>query len=211
MVSPLVEGTNGNFYAVTPLVDNLNDTEGGILEFTHEGTLITAEGFLTPVMPTTPLLSGSDGNFYATTLQGGTNGYGTAYKIAPSLANNTFSFYSFSYTNGAFPDSDLIESPDGSLYGTASTAGGLGGGNIYQLYQVVTNAPSLLSAGKNQNVVTLVWSAMTGRNYQVQYSTDLTSGIWNSLNGPSPATNTTMVTLDPTATDSARFYRIQMQ
>ena len=55
-----------------------------------------------------------------------------------------------------------------------------------------------------------VWSAMTGRTYQVLYKTNLSQTNWSNLRSPILATNSTMSASDPTAPDRKRFYRIAL-
>jgi uncharacterized repeat protein (TIGR03803 family) len=77
-----------------------------------------------------PIIEGSDGNFYGSALNGGTDDYGTIFKITPA---GTFTvLYTFTQDrsngnapNGAFPG-PLIQGSDGFLYGTTQVAGPLG-------------------------------------------------------------------------------------
>ena len=66
------------------------------------------------------LVQGNDGFFYGTTTEGGTNGYGTVFKIS---ASGLFtSLYSFSGGNdGGYPYAGLALGNDGNFYGTTSS------------------------------------------------------------------------------------------
>ncbi len=75
--------------------------------------------------PTGPLLLASDGNFYGTTYYGGASNNGTVYQLTPGGALNTLC--SFAYTNGANPNTGVIEGNDGKFYG-ATIDGALGPG-----------------------------------------------------------------------------------
>ena len=55
--------------------------------------------------PTTGLLLGSDGDFYGTTVQGGSSGYGTLFKVTTSGTLTTL--VNFNNANGAFPAARL--------------------------------------------------------------------------------------------------------
>ncbi len=201
----IVQGADGNFYGTGA------SSIGTIFKAAPAGSLSTLFTFngTTGSLPTAPLTQAADGNFYGSTLNGGANGYGVVYRISPS---GTFSnLFSFGYTNGAFTDAEFAQTADGSLYGTTSTAGSEGGGNIFKLYQVINAAPIIFSANQNANALTFMWSAMVGRNYQVQYSTDLSQRIWSNLGGQISATNAIMSASDTTSSDSQRFYRIQLQ
>ena len=68
-----------------------------------------------------------------------------------------------------------------------------------QNIQIATNLDSTL---------TLTWYALMGRAYQVQFNVDLNSVNWTNLGSRVTATNTTMTTVDSTATESRRFYRV---
>jgi len=75
------------------------------------------------------------GNGYGTTTAGGINNGGVVYKLTRSQGGWT---ESVAYTlaardTGINPYSGVIFDNAGSLYGTASTAGGLGTGTVYQL------------------------------------------------------------------------------
>jgi len=88
--------------------------------------------------PYARLVQGSDGNFYGTTEAGGTNNFGTVFKITTSGALT--SLYSFSGTNdGANPDAGLVQGSDGNFYGTTATGGntnlnsGFGYGTVFKV------------------------------------------------------------------------------
>jgi len=52
------------------------------------------------------------------------------------------------------------------------------------------------------------WQSYAGVSYEVQYTTNLVSGIWTSLGAPTPATGNTTSFTDSNPTDGARFYRV---
>jgi uncharacterized repeat protein (TIGR03803 family) len=83
--------------------------------------------------PYAALVQGSDGYFYGTTLTGGTNNYGTVFKI--SAAGALTSLYSFTSTNdGADPFGGLVQGSDGYLYGTTAGGGTIGGyGTVFKI------------------------------------------------------------------------------
>src|SRR5262249_32341947 len=81
------------------------------------------------------LAAGNDGNFYGTTADGGTNGFGTVFRITPGGALT--SLFSFSSTNGARPQGGLLQGQDGNFYG-----GGTLGGTAPQrgtIFKITTN------------------------------------------------------------------------
>jgi uncharacterized repeat protein (TIGR03803 family) len=66
--------------------------------------------------PHGPLIQARDGNFYGTTFNGGSQGYGTVFKMTPD--GNLTTIVSFDWNNGQHPVGTLVEAPDGNLYGT---------------------------------------------------------------------------------------------
>jgi uncharacterized repeat protein (TIGR03803 family) len=68
------------------------------------------------------LLQANDGSFYGTTVSGGSSGFGTVFRVA---LNGTFTtLYSFTGgIDGAEPYGGLLQTSDGSLYGTALSGG----------------------------------------------------------------------------------------
>ena len=134
---------------------------------------------------------------------------GTLFDLSPSGTYGSLAL--LASTNGWFPDGEMIEGPDGSLYGTTSTGGGNGGGDVYQLFQLVKVPPTFLSTSQNAGTATFTWNAITGRNYEVQYRNDLLQGSWMNLTGIIPATNATMVTTMTISPGANYFYRVQTE
>jgi uncharacterized repeat protein (TIGR03803 family) len=69
---------------------------------------------------------------YGTATNGGTNGYGTIFKMTPAGALTPL----YSFTNGAdgaHPGPALTQGTNGVLYGTASSGGANGAGTIFQI------------------------------------------------------------------------------
>jgi len=70
--------------------------------------------------------------------------------------------------------------------------------------------PVFQTVGQIAGTLTFAWSAVTGRTYQVQYTTDLFQANWSDLGSNNIATNATMSASDPAAPDPQRFYRIAL-
>jgi uncharacterized repeat protein (TIGR03803 family) len=85
--------------------------------------------------PYAGLTPGSDGNFYGTTFAGGTNRFGSVFKITPGGALSPL--HSFSFLDGDMPTAGLALGADGNFYGTTS----YGGSNYYYgtVFQITTN------------------------------------------------------------------------
>jgi len=58
--------------------------------------------------------------------------------------------------------------------------------------------------------VTFTWSALPGRTYQVQYTTDMQQTNWTNLGSTNLATSATMSASDSTGPDPQRFYRVAL-
>ena len=90
------------------------------------------------------------GNFYGTTAAGGEFNRGAVFKITPSgLASILHSFGQNPRSDGATPGASLVQSSDGSLYGTGNLKGSLGGQRIQAVGNCLLNwiAPDMLAFG----------------------------------------------------------------
>jgi uncharacterized repeat protein (TIGR03803 family) len=120
----LVQGSDGNFYGTTDLGGtNYDGTVFRISPSGNETNLWSFGDANDGAYPQAGLVQGSDGNFYGTTQQGGTNGYGTVFRISPS--GNETNLYSFgsSPTDGQYPAAGLVQGSDGNFYGTTDYGG----------------------------------------------------------------------------------------
>jgi uncharacterized repeat protein (TIGR03803 family) len=81
--------------------------------------------------PNAALVQATDGNLYGTTGEGGTNGDGTVFKIAPSGLFTTL--HSFDSTDGFVVQAGLVQGIDGSFYGTTEFGGANGEGTIFKI------------------------------------------------------------------------------
>jgi len=85
--------------------------------------------------PEDGLTAGTDGNFYGTTLGGGSNGFGTVFRITPGGSLTTI--FSFNNTTGANPFGGVVQGSDGALYGTTLFGGT--NSNFGAIFKVTTN------------------------------------------------------------------------
>ena len=76
------------------------------------------------------MVQATNGNFYGTTDNGGTNNYGTVFKITPTGTLTTL--HSFDYTDGDTPNASLVAS-NGNFYGTTWLGGTDGDGTIFEI------------------------------------------------------------------------------
>jgi len=81
-------------------------------------------------LPNATLVQATNGNFYGTTDNGGTNNYGTVFKITPTGTLTTL--HSFDYTDGDTPNASLVAS-NGNFYGTTWLGGTDGDGTIFEI------------------------------------------------------------------------------
>ncbi len=81
------------------------------------------------------LVQGFDGNLYATDTYGGTNGWGTAFKV--SLKGTFTILHSFCArqrcSDGNDPLAVLFEAANGNFYSTTSTGGNYGAGTVFKI------------------------------------------------------------------------------
>jgi uncharacterized repeat protein (TIGR03803 family) len=83
--------------------------------------------------PYAALVQGSDGNFYSTTFEGGTHDAGTVFKITPSGVLTTLHNFAGHPTDGALSSAPLVQTGEGSLYGTTASGGNSNYGTVFRL------------------------------------------------------------------------------
>jgi uncharacterized repeat protein (TIGR03803 family) len=151
----LVEGSDGNFYGVAEFGGISN--QGAVFKITPEGTETVLHSFAgapsdgdNPVGVT--LLKGSDGNFYGTTADGGANGAGAIFKLTPAGIETVLYSFTGAVGDGNFPVGSLVESSDGSLYGTTNFGGATlnDDGTVFKV-TLSGNETVLYSFGSNDN------------------------------------------------------------
>ncbi len=141
--SGLIEATDGNFYGTTAYGGANGLDYGTVFKVTPSGTLTTLYTFCSRSgcpdgsYPYT-LVQATDGYFYGTTQYGGTNNYGTVFKITSGGTLTTlYNFCSQSgCTDGEGPAA-LVQATDGNLYGTTEFGGvsscELGCGTVFKM------------------------------------------------------------------------------
>jgi uncharacterized repeat protein (TIGR03803 family) len=143
--SPLVQGTDGNFYG-TALDES--GGYGSIYKITPAGVITVLYNFCSQTNCTdgaypagAPLVLGTDGNFYGVTYYGGAPctssginlGCGTVFKMTPSGALTVL--HSFNGTDGNSP-TWLIQDSGGNFYGTAGGGTGCAGGGCGTIFKM---------------------------------------------------------------------------
>jgi uncharacterized repeat protein (TIGR03803 family) len=130
--SALFQWTDGSFYGTTR--GGGIHTNGTVFKITTNGALTTLVQFTGGNDGGTPvggLVLGQDGNFYGATVYGGSNGFGTVFRLAPTGQLTTL--LAFAGTNGANPHAALALGRDARLYGTTTSGGAHGDGTVFQV------------------------------------------------------------------------------
>lgn len=79
------------------------------------------------------LIRDSVGNLYGTTLNGGTNGVGTVFKISPAGAETVLHSFGNVGTDGQNPSGRLVMDSAGNLYGTTQAGGANSEGTVFKI------------------------------------------------------------------------------
>ena len=79
------------------------------------------------------LTEASDGFLYGTTFNGGSNDFGTVFKIIKDRTGYSVLHHFDWHSDGAFPKGTVIEGTNGALYGTAFEGGTNGYGTVFRL------------------------------------------------------------------------------
>jgi uncharacterized repeat protein (TIGR03803 family) len=168
-LSPLVQGSDGNFYGTTTSYGS----KGGGVVFK-----ITATGKLTVLHningttdgnePIAGLVQATDGNLYGSTNQGGNStncsgGCGTIFRISPTKPYPYKVLYNFDGTTGQQPQVTLLQHTNGILYGDAYIGGTMSAGTFYSLDLGLKPFVALVStAGKVGKSIGILGKGFTG-------------------------------------------------
>jgi uncharacterized repeat protein (TIGR03803 family) len=129
VLSPLIQGTDGNLYGAASAGGFAGRLPccGTIFKLNPSGTLKVLHTFCETdcadgAVPN-GLIQGSDGNLYGTTASGGIGG-GTVFSMTTTGTLTTLSDFCDPSCAGLFaPEAGLIQASDGDLYGTTSFGG----------------------------------------------------------------------------------------
>jgi len=81
--------------------------------------------------PVASLILDADGNFYGVTVAGGTDEYGTVFRMSKS--GKVTVLHTFTGTDGVEPTGWLTQDAAGNFYGTAVTGGSTGDGTVFKI------------------------------------------------------------------------------
>jgi uncharacterized repeat protein (TIGR03803 family) len=130
----LVQASDGNLYGTTE--EGGTNGDGTVFQITTNGAeavLYSFTGGNDGRYAFGGLVQASDGNLYGTTGNGGTNGYGTVFRM--TINGALTSLYSFTGGNdGGNPLAGLVQASDGNLYGTTAYDNTLG-----TVFRITTN------------------------------------------------------------------------
>jgi hypothetical protein len=102
------------------------------------------------------------------------------------------------------PEAAPVADPDGD---------GMTNASEYIAGTAPTNALSVLkidSASQTASGTTVTWRSVPGKRYQLFSRLNLAAAAWQKVGGPVTAAGATAQLLDASATDSMRFYRVQV-
>jgi uncharacterized repeat protein (TIGR03803 family) len=130
----LIQASDGNFYGTTQSGGSLD--QGTVFKMTPSGTLTTLHSFnggSDGVATVAGVIQATDGNLYGTTWGDAYQNLneGTVFKI--TLSGTLTTVHSFQTTDGANPQSGLVQATDGDLYGTTEEGGTYNYGTVFKI------------------------------------------------------------------------------
>jgi uncharacterized repeat protein (TIGR03803 family) len=130
----LVQDSDGNYYGTT--YAGGTNSSGSVFRLTPGGSYASLYSFgsqpFDGTHPSAGLILGGDGNFYGTAYYGGTNNFGTVFRISPGGSySNLYSFQGWP-NDGENPGAALVLGSDGNFYGTTSGGGTNRYGTVFQ-------------------------------------------------------------------------------
>jgi uncharacterized protein (TIGR03437 family) len=130
-----VRGSDGNFYGTTETGGAYNS--GTVFKLSPIGTVTTLYSFGAGPNdgfgPIGGVVQATDGNFYGTTANGGTNFYGTVFRLTPAGALTILYNFGSTATDGLVPRAGLVQATDGNLYGSTLEGGTKNAGTIFRM------------------------------------------------------------------------------
>ncbi len=190
----LVQGADGSFYGTTAWGGP--NGFGTVFRISPSGNFTSVWSFSQSdgTYPSAGLVQGSDGNLYGMTSGGGAYSNGTVFRINTSGSLTVLQ----SIVSGSAPNG-LMQGSDGNFYGTTQQGGTYSNGTVFR-FSIPLNPPANQIASIQRAGTNLVLSipSVAYETYQLQFTTDLTSGIWsnvpvvsvtNSIGGPLTLTN----------------------
>jgi len=155
----------GNFYGTT--TGGGSGGGGVVYRLTPLGTFTVIHNFPVASLndgndPIAGLLFATDGLFYGSAFYGGSDNYGVSFEIDATGQHYTF-LDQFDKVTGSYPESNLMQHTNGSIYGMAGGGGSVGHGVFFSLdVNLGTKVKTVLSSGPVGSLVEILGSGFTG-------------------------------------------------
>src|SRR5579864_2990520 len=131
----LIQATDGNYYGTTAQGGASN--MGTVFKMTLNGSVTILHSFAggasDGASPFAPLIQATDGNFYGTTYSGGASDMGTVFMLTPGGAYTQLYAFTGGAQDGRNPRAALLQTLDGSLYGTTQFGGTADRGTLFAM------------------------------------------------------------------------------
>ena len=203
----LMEGTDGALYGTTSqggagqlgTVFKLNKDGGGfglLHNFANDGS----DGWL----PQAGLVQGADGALYGTTVFGGMANAGAIYSLNRDGGNyQVLHSFGVSGGDGQNPYAALMINSKIAFYGTTTAGGNLGLGTVFQM--LLPGAPAITGITVANNSVQVIFTGMSGDNYELLRSTNLVN--WSVLTNITMNASGVFTNVDNSPPQPAAFYQ----
>ena len=162
---PLVQGSDGNFYGTTSSGGSLDG--GVVFKLTPSKVLTVLHNFdakpgsVDGSVVDAGVIQATDGNFYGVTDAGGTNGFGTVYKVTSTGVYSVL--YNLVKATGSVPETTLRQHTSGKFYGETNSGGANSLGALFsfdvRLKPFVSELPT---SGKVAKSIGILGSGFTG-------------------------------------------------
>lgn len=172
----LIQATDGSFYGTTQGGGGANGN-GIVYRITPSGSFTVLYRFCSQnncadgSEPWGGLIQATDGSLYGTTTAGGLYNFGLIFKITTQgLLNTIYNFCALpNCTDGAAPDTGLLQASDGNFYGTTSILGGGtgGSGTVFRLSGPSANDAQFVPATPCRLVDTRETHPIEGGTWQI--------------------------------------------